>query len=279
MQKQINCRGKLLDLSKPIVMGILNVTPDSFFDGGRYEGLDSAIAQVEKMLEEGASIIDIGGMSSRPGAEVISVDLELKRVIPVVSEVCKRFPDVLISIDTIRGRVAEESVEAGASIVNDISAGNIDESMLSTVGRLNVPYVLMHMQGRPETMQEAPEYKEGISLSVIDFFTKKIAECRSLGIKDIIIDPGFGFGKTLAHNYELLNTLNDFKLFGLPILGGISRKSMIWRALEIDRSDALNGTTALNMVALLNGANVLRVHDVKEAVEVIYLFGYLKADS
>lgn len=275
MQTQINCKGKLLDLTQPIIMGILNTTPDSFYDGGKYSGVEAALFQAEKMLEEGATILDIGGMSSRPGAEIISVEEELNRVIGVIEKISQKFPDTLISIDTIQAKVALEAVGAGASIVNDISAGNLDEEMIPTVAQLKVPYVLMHMQGKPETMQENPVYKQNVVLSIIDFFYNKINECTKAGINDLIIDPGFGFGKTIKDNYEVLKKLEDFKVLDLPILVGISRKSMIWKVLEIKPQEALNGTSVLNTMALLKGANILRVHDVKEAKETIRLYSLI----
>ena len=266
----INCGGKLLDLSTPKVMGILNVTPDSFYDGGQYNQMDKIWQQTEKMLQDGAAIIDVGGMSSRPNAETVETEEELKRVIPVIEQLVKEFPDILISIDTVKAKVAQEAVEAGAVMVNDISAGSMDANLIPTIGRLKVPYVLMHMQGKPQTMQHAPTY-EDVVIEVIDFCRDKIEVLKTAGVEDIIIDVGFGFGKTLTHNYQLLKHLNDFQLFELPILAGISRKSMIYKALNIEPKEALNGTSVLHVLALQNGANLLRVHDVKKAVEVIDL--------
>lgn len=270
-QQTLNCKGRLLSLEQPVIMGILNITPDSFFDGGKYNQESSILAQTEKMLQEGASIIDIGGMSSRPGAEIISVEEELQRVIPVINKIHRNFPEAIISIDTIQSRVAIESITAGAHIVNDISAGKIDSQMYTAVAKLGVPYILMHMQGKPNNMQDAPKY-EDVLQQVLDFLIEEVGKLRILGVKDIILDPGFGFGKTVAHNYELLKKLSVLKIIGLPILAGISRKSMICKVLKVNPDKALNGTTALNMIALQQGASILRVHDVKEAKETIRLW-------
>jgi dihydropteroate synthase len=266
----INCRGQLVSLSTPKVMGILNLTPDSFFDGGKFNGVDNALHQTERMLNEGAAFIDVGGMSSRPGAAIISEEEELQRVVPVVQQMVKRFPDILISVDTIRARVAKETVEAGAVIVNDISAGRFDQAMLETVAALRAPFIAMHMQGLPANMQQNPVY-ENVVTEVTDFFVERINACRAAGIKDVILDPGFGFGKTVEHNYTLLRNLSYFQHLNCPLLVGVSRKSMITKVLNIKAADALNGTTALNTLALLNGAHILRVHDVKEAAEVVRL--------
>ena len=274
----LNCKGQLLSLEQPIVMGILNVTPDSFYDGGQYTANSTILQQAEKMLKAGAKVIDIGGMSSRPGAEIIETEEELKRVIPAIEAIIKVFPDTIISIDTIRSEVAKAAVEAGASIINDISAGKLDDHFYQTVANLGVPYILMHMQGKPENMQEKPEY-EDISLTVLDFFIKEVGKLRKLGIKDIILDPGFGFGKTIDHNYQLLNKLHTFQILDLPILAGISRKSMIHKFLGITHQNALNVPTALNMVALQEGAKILRVHDVQEAIEVINLYLQLEKNK
>lgn len=268
----LHCKGRLLDLSEPIVMGILNVTPDSFFDGGKFTEENALLRQAEKMLLEGASILDLGGASSRPGAEVIPETEEIARVIPAVEALLKHFPEALLSVDTWRASVAQNAVEAGACIVNDISAGNLDPKMLETVATLKTPYILMHMQGSPDSMQQNPQY-EAIVTEVLDFFIQKIALLRSLGVKDIVLDPGFGFGKTVEHNFALLRNLQVFQqVLDLPVLAGISRKSMICKPLGIKPADALNGTSALHMVALQQGARILRVHDVKEAVEVIKLW-------
>lgn len=276
MQTTINCSGKLLDLSTPRVMGILNVTPDSFYDGGKLSTTDAVLQQAESMLTEGAAILDIGGMSSRPGAEVIETEEELSRVIPAVQAVVKEFPDALISVDTVRGEVARAAVGEGAVIVNDISAGQMDDAMYETIGELDVPYILMHMQGQPKTMQLNPNYDD-IVHDILDFFVGEIEDLRSFGVKDIIVDPGFGFGKTIAHNYEILRKMHLFKMLEVPLLAGLSRKSMIWKVLENSPAEALNGTTALHIVALLEGAKLLRVHDVKEAVECVRLYSQLKA--
>ena len=267
----LNCKGRLLDLSEPIVMGILNVTPDSFFDGGKYTSTENVLVQVSKMLDDGATIIDVGGMSSRPGAEVIDEQEELRRVIPVIEQIISKFPEAIISIDTVNSAVAEKSVEAGASIINDISAGSLDEKMFETVAKLGVPYILMHMQGRPETMQANPNYDDLLT-DILDFFIEKIGQLRALKVKDIILDPGFGFGKTVEDNYHLLKNIDAFKILGLPLLVGISRKSMIYKVLETSATEALNGTTVLNTLALENGAKILRVHEVKEAVETLKLW-------
>jgi dihydropteroate synthase len=271
----MNCKGKLLDLSAPVTMGILNLSPDSFFDGGRYSDETAVLRQAEKMLEEGASILDVGGASSRPGAATITEAEELKRVAPVISALSKRFPEAILSVDSWRAKVAEAAIEAGASIVNDISGGDLDAQMLETVAKLQAPYILMHMQGKPDTMQQNPQY-EDVVLEVLDYFIKKVEKLRSLGIHDIVLDPGFGFGKSVEHNYALLRHLGAFKnVLGLPLLAGISRKSMICKPLGVNPKDALNGTTALHVVALQQGANILRVHDVKEAMEVIKLWKML----
>lgn len=274
-KQTLNCKGKLMDLHSPVVMGILNLTPDSFFDGGNYSTTAAVLAQTEKMLSEGAAIIDIGGMSSRPGAVLISEDEELSRVLPAVEAIVQQFPQVIISVDTFRAAVAKQAVAAGASIINDIYAGRFDEQMFETVASLGTPYIMMHMQGEPSNMQVAPAYKD-VTREVLDFFIPKIGQLRTLGVKDIVLDPGFGFGKTVEHNYQLLNYLHVFRMTDLPILAGISRKSMICKVLGVNPAQALNGTTALHMVALQQGARLLRVHDVKEAVETIKLWQQLE---
>lgn len=271
----LNCRGRLLSLQSPQVMGILNVTPNSFFDGGRYTRQDALLRQAEQMLKEGAAILDIGGMSSRPGAEIISVEEELQRVLPAIKALHEAFPEAILSIDTIRGRVAEEAVWAGAAIVNDISAGAFDESMYPTVARLQVPYILMHMKGSPKTMQDNPDYEDVVQ-TVLDFFIAEAGKLRALDVHDIVLDPGFGFGKTVEHNYQLLKQMHLFKILGLPLLAGLSRKSMINKVLKTKPEHALNGTTALNMVALQQGAKILRVHDVRPAKEAIQLWQQLE---
>ena len=266
----INCNGKIIDLTTPKIMGILNVTPNSFFDGGQYNSIDAALAQTEKMISEGATFIDIGGASSKPGADEISVDEELKRVIPVIEKISQTFPESFISIDTYRSDVAQQAVSAGAQLVNDISAGNLDDKMLKTVGKLRVPYIAMHMQGTPQTMQNNPTYDD-VLVAVRYFFSKKISAAREAGIHDIILDPGFGFGKTTTHNFTLLKYLHSLHIDGVPLLVGVSRKSMIHKILGTDAAHALNGTTVLNTVALQKGAHILRVHDVKEAQEAVQL--------
>lgn len=274
-KQTLNCQGRLLDISGPLVMGILNLTPDSFFDGGKYSSIDAVLEQTEKILKEGAAIVDIGGMSSRPGAVLISEEEELSRVLPAVEVIVKQFPHAIISVDTFRAAVAKQTVAAGASIINDIYAGRFDEMMFETVAMLGTPYIIMHMQGNPSNMQKAPTYDD-VTREVLDFFIPKIGQLRSLGVKDIVIDPGFGFGKSLEHNYQLLNNLHIFRITDLPILAGVSRKSMICKVLGVKPELALNGTTALHMVALQQGARLLRVHDVKEAVETIKLWQQLE---
>jgi dihydropteroate synthase len=270
-QTTLNCGGKLLDLRQPIVMGVLNTTPDSFFAGSRIADQKTLLTQAERMILEGVSILDIGGMSSRPGAEIIDEKEEMRRVLSAIKAVAKAFPEAIISIDTIRASVAEASIEAGAAIVNDISAGNLDEKMFVTVAKLNVPYILMHMKATPKTMQNEAVYQD-ITLEILDFFIEKIGILRGLGVKDIVVDAGFGFGKTLEQNFELLRKLSVFKILDCPILAGLSRKTMICKTLNIEPNNALNGTTAANMLALMQGAKILRVHDVKEAVEAIKIY-------
>lgn len=253
-------------------MGILNVTPDSFFDGGRYDDPAHALRQAEKMLREGAAILDVGGASSRPGAAEVSAEEEARRVVPLVEALSAEFPGAILSVDTWRAPIARAAVEAGAGIVNDISAGRLDENLLPAVAELAVPYILMHMQGTPTTMQQAPSYQDVVT-EVLDFFLEKIGRLRALGVRDIVLDPGFGFGKTVEHNYQLLNNLSTFSaVTGLPVLAGLSRKSMICKVLKVNPEHALNGTTALHMVALQQGARILRAHDVREAQEVIRLW-------
>ena len=269
--KSMNCNGKLIDLSSPKVMGVLNITPDSFFDGGKYKNETAIISQVKKMLGEGATFIDVGAYSSRPGAKHISVKEELERILPVIKLLINEFPDILISIDTFRSEVAKSCINSGACIVNDISGGAMDTSMFNTVAELQVPYIIMHMQGIPQNMQKNPIYKNVVK-DVLYYFSKKIKELRSLGMNDIIADPGFGFGKTTEHNYKLLNNLDLFKNLEIPTLVGLSRKSMLYKPLKLTAEKALNATTSANTIALLNGANILRVHDVKEAKEVVTLY-------
>jgi len=266
----INCKGQLIDLSVPKVMGILNITPDSFYDGGKYKNDKDMLYQAEKMLNEGATFIDVGAYSSRPNAEHISEEEELKRIVPIIELLSKTFPNILMSIDTFRNRVAKEGIQSGACMINDISAGKLDQDMIQTVADLYVPYVMMHMRGNSQTMQNYTSY-EYLIKDVLFYFSECIATARSRGIVDIIIDPGFGFAKTILQNFEMLKHLNHFKKLDLPILVGVSRKSMIYKSLDITANDALNGTTVLNTIALQNGANILRVHDVKEAMECVRL--------
>jgi dihydropteroate synthase len=271
----LNSKGKLIDLSAPAVMAILNITPDSFYGNSRISNIDGALKTTEKFINEGAKFIDIGAYSSRPGAADVSEDKELKRLIPIVEAIVKEFPETLISIDTFRAKVAEESINAGAHLINDISSGNLDSVMFETVAKLQVPYVMMHMKGTPQNMQQDPTY-ENVTLEVSNYFSEKIAALKKLGVKDIIIDPGFGFAKTISHNYEVLQQLQIFSIFELPILVGFSRKSMITKVLNNKSADALNGTSILNTAALLKGASILRVHDVKEAIECIKLTERIK---
>ena len=270
----INCNGQLIDLSTPKVMGILNITPDSFYDGGAYNSDKEMLLQVEKMINEDATFIDIGAYSSRPNATHISEDEELKRVISIVELILKQFPESLLSIDTFRSNIAKQCIEVGACMVNDISAGKLDTNMLSLIADLNVPYTMMHLKGTPQTMKNHTNYNDLLK-DMLFYFSERIAEARKLGIKDLIIDPGFGFAKTLEQNFELLNNLELFKMIELPILVGLSRKSMIYKTLEKSANEALNGTTALHTIALQKGANILRVHDVGEAIECIKLTNQL----
>ncbi len=271
----INVNGELVDFEQPKIAGILNITEDSFFDGGKYSTEDKALKQAEKLLNEGADFIDIGGQSSRPGSEFISAEDELKRVIPIIKSIKKEFPESRLSIDTFWSKVAEESVNEGVGMINDISGGNIDEKMFETVGKLKVPYVLMHMRGTPQTMGQFTDYKD-VVLDVNYYFSEKVSELRKYGVSDILLDPGFGFSKTLEQNYELMKNLDKMKIFGLPLYVGISRKRMIWQPLEITIEEALTGTSALNLFALQKGANLLRVHEVKEAKQMIKLWKMLK---
>ncbi|MCX6171483.1 MAG: dihydropteroate synthase [Flavobacterium sp.] len=270
----INCLGKLIDLSSPKVMGILNITPNSFFDGGKYTDEKSILIQVEKMLTEGADFIDIGAYSSKPNSEFVSEQEEQNRLIPVINLILNNFPKTLIAVDTFRANVAKAGIENGACIINDISAGSLDENMLQTVAKLEVPYILMHMKGNPQTMQSLTQY-ENITKEMLFYFSKKVALARSFGINDLIIDPGFGFAKTLEHNFEVLNNLELFQMLELPLLVGVSRKSMIYKTLKTSAEFALNGTSVLNTIALQKGATILRVHDVKEAIECVKLVSQL----
>ncbi len=271
----INCRGRLLSLEMPVLMGILNVTPDSFYEGSRVATEKALLTQAEQMLAEGATILDIGGVSSRPGAAEVTLEEELKRVTPAVQLLHQHFPQAILSVDTYRAPVAQAAFDAGAHILNDISGGALDQELLQVVAAAKAPYILMHMQGTPQTMQENPQYGD-LMTTILDFFIDKIGELQTLGVQDIILDVGFGFGKTIAHNYELLAHLNAFNALEHPILVGVSRKSMIWKVLENSPAEALNGTTALHMVALQQGAKILRVHDVKAAHEALLLWQQLK---
>ncbi|SHG18637.1 dihydropteroate synthase [Flavobacterium micromati] len=272
----INCKGILVDLAKPKVMGILNVTPNSFYDGGRYKNETEILSQVEKMLIDGADFIDIGAYSSKPNADFVSQEEEIARIIPVVNLVLKHFPETFLSIDTFRSKVAEMTLQNGAAIINDISAGNLDEKMFAIIGKYNVPYIMMHMRGNPQTMQSLTNYDDVVK-EIMFYFSEKIATARSFGINDLIIDPGFGFAKTLDQNYEVFQKMELFKMLEVPLLSGVSRKSMIYKTLDIAIEDALNGTTVLNTLALTKGAKILRVHDVKEANECVTL--YYKTNS
>ena len=274
----LNCRGKLLVIDRPMVMGIINITPDSFYAGSRLQVMDDILKQAEKMIKEGASFLDIGAQSSRPGSELLSADEELTRIGDAIAEIHRRFPETVISVDTFHSKVAAETVAAGASLINDISAGFMDTRMLSLVASLQVPYICMHMKGTPQNMQQDIFY-ENIVTDVVDFFIERIASCKKAGIHDIIIDPGFGFGKTIAHNFTLLKNLSAFSIFENPLLLGISRKSTIYKTLGTTADQALNGTTVLNTIGIMNGANILRVHDVKEAVEAVTLVSRLNIEN
>lgn len=273
----INCKGKLLNFVQPIVMGILNVTDDSFYDGGNYKNDTIILKQVRKMLNEGADIIDIGAFSSRPGAKIISFENEETKLRKILKLVRGEFPEITISVDTYRSDIAKIVIEEfGVDIINDISAGSFDTKMFKTIAKLNVPYIIMHMQGNPENMQDDPKY-DNVVQDLIKYFAVKVHELRNLGVIDIIIDPGFGFGKNIEHNYQIIKYLNNFKVLNLPLLIGVSRKSFIYKLLEIDPDNALNGTTALHALALYKGVNVLRVHDVKEAKEAIKIVEMIKS--
>ena len=267
----LNCTGRLLVVDKPLVMGIINTTPDSFYSGSRQESIDAVLRKAEIMIQEGATILDIGGQSTRPGSDKLTVEEELKRVIAPIDEINKNFPEAFISIDTYYSKVAEMAVAAGASVVNDISAGSIDSKMINTVASLKVPYVLMHMQGTPQTMQQQPVY-DNVTRVVLDFLIKKVNVLHQSGITDIIVDPGFGFGKSITNNFELLRNLTVFKMLNCPLLLGISRKSTIYKTIGSTPEKSLNGSTVLHTIGLLNGASILRVHDVREAVEAIKLY-------
>jgi dihydropteroate synthase len=270
----INCAGNLINLTKPQVMGVINLTPDSFYAQSRVEDTTGILKRVERMLIEGADFLDLGAMSSRPGAPLISSKEELTRLLPLLRVVLKQFPSAIVSIDTIFSETAKAVISEGAAMINDISGGTLDPKMFETIAALNVPYILMHTRGTPETMQQKAQYDD-VAMDVLDDLIQKVGILRQMGIKDVIIDPGFGFGKTIAQNFILLKKLSIFKILGVPLLAGLSRKTMIWKSLQITPDQALNGTTALNMVALLHGANILRVHDVRPAVETIQLYELL----
>jgi len=269
-KKTLNCHGKILTLQAPMVMGILNITPDSFYDGGSYNKERKWIEQVDKMLEEGADIIDIGAASTRPGADVVSEETEKDRLLPVLQSIRKKWPDTLLSIDTSRSKIARICIDEGASMINDISGGTFDDAMIPFIAHTKAPYIIMHIQGNPRNMQQNPSY-ENIMNELIIFFSKQVEKLKQAGVYDVIIDPGFGFGKTLKNNYELMHHLERFHIFELPLMVGFSRKSMINKVLGTTSDQALNGTTVLNTIALLKGADILRVHDVKEAVEAVRL--------
>ncbi|MCX7551968.1 dihydropteroate synthase [Xanthomarina sp. F2636L] len=272
----INCKGNLIDLSSPKIMGILNLTPDSFYDGGKYKNESEILSQVYMMLKSGATFIDIGAYSSRPNAKHITEEVELKRLLPIISIIIREFPEILISIDTFRSQVARQGIEAGAALINDISAGKLDNLMLETVAKLHVPYIMMHMKGTPQTMQQQATY-ENVIKDIIFYFSERISKAKALGIVDIIVDPGFGFAKTKEQSFEILKHLELFKILEKPFLSGVSRKSMIYKTLENSPKEALNGTTVLNTIALQKGTSILRVHDVKEAVECVKLLEQLKS--
>lgn len=271
----INCKGNLIDLSTPKVMGIINLTPDSFYDGGKLTSKKEILLKAEKMLQEGATFLDLGAYSSRPGAQFVSEKEEINRVLPVIKVLLNEFPETLVSIDTFRSNVANESIAAGASLINDISAGKLDDDMFKIIAQHQVPYVMMHMRGTPETMMQNTDYTD-LTKEVLYYFSERIAKARSFGINDLIADPGFGFSKTLDQNYELFNDLELFRNLNIPLLLGISRKSMIQKKIKTTAADSLNGTTALHAIAIQKGASILRVHDVKEAFETINLLQNLK---
>ena len=274
-QTTLNCAGRLLDLSHPVIMGIINVTPDSFYAGSRFMELEDILRQAEVMLSDGAQILDVGGMSSRPGATMIGAEEEVQRIAPVIEALVKHFPSTIVSVDTVYGHTARVSKNLGAGIINDVSAGKLDPTMYPTVAELGLPYILMHMQGQPGTMQANPEYTDVLT-EVLDFFIAEVGKLRTLGVKDIVLDPGFGFGKTIAHNYQLLKNMHVFQIIDAPVLAGLSRKSMIYKLLQTTPEEALNGTSVLHLVALQQGAKLLRVHDVKPAMEVVKLWENLE---
>lgn len=276
-KNSINLGGELIDFTIPVVMGVVNVTPDSFYDGGKMQDEKVMLSAVEKMVVQGVSILDIGAVSTKPGAQMASTKIELGRLLPAVQSIRKNFPKIPLSIDTFRSWVAVRVIdEIGPIIVNDISGGTLDSKMFETIGKLKIPYILSHILGTPRNMQENPQYDDIIK-DISTYFSEKVKRLTKLGVTDVILDPGFGFGKTLEHNFELLNRLDSFKVFQLPVMAGLSRKSMIWKALEVNPEEALNGTTVANTMALLGGADILRVHDVKEAVEAVKIFCEIKA--
>ncbi|MBS1781880.1 MAG: dihydropteroate synthase [Bacteroidetes bacterium] len=275
VQNSLQSHGQLLDLSRPIVMGILNATPDSFYNQGRGSALSELLSSAEKMIADGATILDVGGASTKPGATMINPSLEINRVLPLIKELHNAFPEVWLSIDTYHAQVAIEAVKSGAFIVNDVSSGRFDPYMMKAVAQLKVPYIAMHMQGTPETMQRDPLYND-VVFEVQAVLKETVTRCHQSGILDIVIDPGFGFGKTVVQNFEILQNMHSFRILGRPILAGISRKSMICKTLSLTPDEALNGTTALHMIALQQGASILRAHDVREAMQAIKLFEYLQ---
>jgi len=272
----LNCGGTLLDLSSPKIMGILNITSDSFFESSRYQTEETILENAARMLKEGAAILDVGGQSTRPGAEIHPENEESDKVLPAIELISKNFPEAIISVDTFRSSIARKAIKAGAHIINDVSGGTMDNKMFETVGELQVPYILMHILGTPETMQENPVYSN-VTKEVFNYFLEKIEKLRSFGVKDIVLDPGFGFGKTLEHNYQLLQHFPEFRFFDMPILAGVSRKSMVNKIIKTKPENALNGTTVVNTIALLNGASILRVHDVKEAKQAIEIVQYYRS--
>jgi dihydropteroate synthase len=278
VKKTLNVGGKIIDLTQPKVMGILNITPDSFFSGSRLQSEKEILLQAEKMLSEGADFLDLGAYSSRVGATDISPEEEEKRLMPAIKIIAKNFPEALLSVDTFRATIAEKAIENGAHIVNDIAGGNLDKNMFEVMGKLKVPYILMHMKGNPQTMKDLNQY-ENMMQEISYYFSEKIEQLKEAGVKDIILDPGFGFAKNAEQNFKLLQHLEDFRMLGFPVLAGLSRKSMIWRSLNVSPEQALNGTTVLNTIAIQNGASILRVHDVKEAKECINLITLLSSNA
>lgn len=277
-KRTLNIAGQVIDLSQPKVMGILNLTPDSFYSVSRMQSEKDVLTVAEKMLADGADFLDLGAYSTRPGADDISADEEAKRLLPVIRNLKKEFPTAILSIDTFRASIAERAINEGAHIINDVSGGTLDDKMFETIGKLNVPYVLMHLKGNPTTMNKLNQY-DNMAQEIVQHLSERINQLQAFGVKDIIVDPGFGFAKNIEQNFQLLNQMERLRILGFPILAGLSRKSMIWKTLEITANEALNGTAVLNTVALQNGANILRVHDVKEAKECIAIFKKLKDNS